>query len=364
MSLTLYRKYRPQLFSEVIGQEYIKKTIENELKIGRTSHAYLFYGPRGTGKTTLGRILAKSLNCQKRKEGQSEPCNQCSSCLDSMQGKNFDLIEIDAASHTQVDKVRENIIENIKFLPSRSHYKVFIIDEIHMLSQSAFNALLKSLEEPPSYVIFILCTTEVHKLPKTIVSRCQKFNFSKVSPIEIFDRLKKITKLEKIKIDEDVLKNIARLSQGHVRDAESLLAQVLSLGDKEITKKEAEIILPYSEFEKVAELIGYLFQKNSQQAIELINQSLESGVDLKQFNISLVEFLRQILLVKISGGKTKDVFIIDKELEKNLLSLSEKIEINNLVKIIEELIKIRTQLETSEIPQLPIELAVIKICHL
>ncbi len=357
--LTLYRKYRPQTFAEVIGQQHIKKTLENEIKTGKISHAYLFSGPRGLGKTTLARIFAKAVNCEKRKIGQSEPCNECFSCREIMAGKSLDLIEIDAASNRGINEIKE-LRESVRFPPSRGKYKVFIIDESHQITSDAFNALLKTLEEPPEHAIFILVTTELHKVPFTIASRCQKFNFRKVQFEEILNRLKKIVELEGLKVDEEVLKNIARQSQGFVRDAESLLAQVLSLNDKEITLEEAKIILPLSDSEKINEFLKYLLEKNSSKAIKLINQCLEEGIDLKQFNSDLIEFLRKLILFKIGSPLENDSFSSD----KIILSLVKEIKINDLIKIIEEFIKIKTSLEYSEIPQLPFELAIIKICHL
>lgn len=361
--LTLYRKYRPQTFAEVIGQEHIKKTLENELKMGRISHAYLFYGPRGTGKTTMGRIFAKAVNCEKRKKDQAEPCNECLSCQEITQGKNLDLIEIDAASNRGINEIKE-LRDGVRFAPSRGKYKIFIIDETHQLTPEAFNALLKTLEEPPAHAIFILVTTEPHKVPYTIASRCQKFNFAKVSFSEILARLKKIVQFEKVKVDDEVLKNIARQSQGFVRDAESLLAQILSLDDKDITLEEAEIILPHSEFEKVGEMAKYLLTKDASRAVKLINRLLEEGVDLKQFNLDLVEFLRRMLLVKIGSEAEKNTFSLDEERKKEILALVDGIKTTDLIKIIEEFMKITNYLETSEIPQLPFELAIVKICSL
>ncbi|MFN3301714.1 MAG: DNA polymerase III subunit gamma/tau [Patescibacteria group bacterium] len=353
--LTLYRKYRPQKFSEVIGQEHVKKTLENEIKIGRISHAYLFYGPRGVGKTTLARIFAKAVNCENRKEGESEPCNQCLSCQEITQGKSLDLIEIDAASNRGINEIKE-LRDGVRFTPSRGKYKVFIIDECHQITSEAFNALLKTLEEPPPHAIFILVTTEPHKVPYTIASRCQKFGLGKVSPSKILNRLKEIVQREGVKVEEEVLKNIAIQSQGFVRDAESLLAQVLSLNDKEITLEEAKIVLPRSEFEKITEFSKYLLMKDSSKAIKLINEYLEEGVDLKQFNLDLIEFLRKLLLIKIGLSLDKD--------EENFSSLVKEIKTNDLIKIIEEFIRVKTNLEYSEIPQLPFELAIVKICHL
>ena len=205
MSLALYRKYRPQTFREVSGQTHIKTTLQNELEMDRVSHAYLFSGPRGTGKTTMARLLAKSVNCLSRKKGESEPCSKCEACAEITDGRSLDVIEIDAASHTGVDNVRENIIQSSKFTPTQRKYKVFIIDEVHMLSISAFNALLKTLEEPPKHAMFILATTELHKVPETILSRCQRFIFRIVAYEEIIKRLDYIIAKEEKKVDAEVV---------------------------------------------------------------------------------------------------------------------------------------------------------------
>ncbi len=267
---TLYRKYRPQNFSEVVGQNHIKLTLEHEITSGKIAQAYLFCGPRAVGKTTLARVFAKAVNCLKRKASEADPCNSCSSCEEITAGRALDIIEIDAASHTGVDNVRDNIIAQTRVAPANSKYKVFIIDEVHMLSISAFNALLKVIEEPPARVIFILCTTEVHKVPTTIISRCQRFDFKRISVSDIVKKLNYIIKAEDIKIDKSILEAIARQSGGHMRDAESLLGQVIAIGGKEVTQAEADLVIPRSDLGEVLNLIGFIEKKDAGSAIRLI----------------------------------------------------------------------------------------------
>lgn len=360
MSSALYRKYRPQSFSQMIGQNHIKITLQHELAKGDIGHAYLFCGPRGLGKTTSARLFAKSVNCEKRQPGESEPCNDCQSCLDIIAGRSVDIIEIDAASNTGVDNVRENIIENSRFNPIRSKYKVFIIDEVHMLSTPAFNALLKIMEEPPAHVIFILCTTETHKVPLTIISRCQRFDFKKVTGEEMLKRLQLVVLGEEKKVEDEVLKRIIVNSEGCVRDAESLLAKVLSLGD-DITADQAEIVLPRSDFESVSAFVGYLAENNSAAAIELINRLMDDGVDLVIFTDSLLEFLRQMLLVKTSGRLEIYGIELSNDLSKGIVDLAEKFNWAEIVDMLEVISTKSKEIRQSAIAQLPLEIAIVRI---
>lgn len=364
MSETIYRKYRPQKFSEILGQNHVKITLENEITSGRLAHAYLFAGPRGIGKTTIARLLSKAINCQNRKPDQSEPCNTCEACREIMTGRSLDLIEMDAASNTGVDNVRENIIENARFTPTRWPYKIFIIDEAHMLSLAAFNALLKTLEEPPKHVIFILCTTELHRLPETIISRCQRFDFRKIGQADLVKRLKSIVEKEKVRVDDDVIARIARHGDGSSRDAESLLGQILTIGEKHITADLVEHVLPRSNLDSVIALFEHLVNRNAAAGLELLNKLSEDGVNFTQFLRELVDFLRKILLIKVHGSL--DIFAsleLTQEMEKSTLNLSNSIELSRLVKAINLFVGAERDMKYADIPQLPLELVVVELCE-
>jgi DNA polymerase-3 subunit gamma/tau len=363
MNLVLYRKYRPQNFSDVIGQEHIVKTLTNAISSGMISHAYLFDGPRGTGKTTIARLLSKAINCQNPKG--SEPCNKCSSCLEITNGQSMDLIEIDAASHRGIDDIRE-LRDGIKFAPSRLKYKVFIIDECHQLSKDASNALLKTLEEPPAHAVFILATTEVHKMIPTIISRCQRFNFSKLTVEEIIQRLEKIVKLEKVKIERIALELIAIHSGGAIRDAESLLDQVLTFSndsEKEIKAEDIKNILGLVEVEVISELVEYILQKKSSEAINFLNEVLEKGIDVTELIKAIANYLRQGLILKITDAQENKGSIITgltKEEFQNLKKQVSNISEQQIQKILNSFLEASGKIKYSPIPQLPIELAIIE----
>ena len=356
---TIYRKYRPQTFADVIGQGHITQTIENELKLGRTAHAYLFSGPRGVGKTTTARLLAKALNCENRTDKKSEPCEKCSSCTEITNGRNIDVIEIDAASHTGVDNVRENIIDNAKFKPTKSKYKIFIIDEVHMLSTSAFNALLKTLEEPPTHVVFILATTELHKLPATIISRCERFNFQKISFDNMLTRLQSILSQEKVKIETAVLKRIINKSDGCLRDAESLLGQILSLGQKEINEKDVSLILPNSNTDSTLQFIENIIAQETSRSLKLLESLVNDGVNLNQFSIDVLEVLRIMMITQIDPNKNFNLDYSQKEEEK-IKKLAKDITAENLITLIEKTLMRKQEIKNSPIPQLPLEMLVIE----
>jgi DNA polymerase-3 subunit gamma/tau len=351
MGIALYRKYRPRTFAEITGQNHIRVTLENELADGSVAHAYLFTGPRGVGKTSLARIFAKALNCLKRKEGDSEPCNECDACLEQQTGRSLDVIEIDAASNTGVDNVRENIIEHVRFAPTSRRYKVFIIDEVHMLSASAWNALLKTLEEPPAHAVFVMATTEIHKVPATIISRCQRFDFKRI-PFELMvERLKHMAVGEDVVVDDAVIEAVVKLSDGCLRDAESLLEQVLSLDEKRIGLAEAALVLPRSNSQLVVEFIDALAERRGSDAVALVNRLVDEGVDLQQFASEAVEYLRGLLIVAL-GAPSK---IVATEATKRLSA-------NHLVRLVNSLAAARLELKNASIPQLPLELVAAEYC--
>lgn len=355
---TLYRKYRPQKFSEIIGQEHLTQTLTGEISTGRLAQAYLFSGPRGIGKTTMARILAKAVNCQNRQEGEFEPCNQCSSCQEIAACHNIDVVEIDAASNTGVDNVRENIIDSAQFKPTKSKYKVFIIDEVHMLSTSAFNALLKTLEEPPSHIIFVLATTELHKLPATIVSRCQRFNFKKIPEDLMVKKLNEMAEAEKVKIEKDVLKRIATKSDGCMRDAESLLGQLISLDLKKISSSDAELILPTVKIEAVLEYLSALAEKKSSDALQIIDRLVEEGANLDQFALEIIDVARAVMLAQ-AGQQNIGSDYSEKD-RKKILELARKFNQEKIITLIDSTIKRRMEIKTAPVPQLPLELLAVE----
>ncbi len=364
MSLVIYRKYRPKLFSEVIGQEHVVKTITNAIKDNMASHGYLFAGPHGCGKTTLARLLAKALNCQTRKDGQFEPCNQCDSCLEINQGNAIDLIEIDAASNRGIDEIRE-LKEGIRFAPVKSKYKVFILDEAHQLSKDAANALLKTLEEPPSHAIFILATTESHKMIPTILSRCQTFDFRKLQMPEIIARLENILKQEKISYEPEVVKLIAAQAAGAMRDAESLLDEVVSFTgqDGKIELKEARVLLGLSDNGSIFQFLEFLRAKKTKEAFEFINELMFKAVDLKEFIKSIIQFLREMLLLKIDPSFQSPLALsLTSEEKKRLLELTAAFTEMQVKTMLEKFMAAENKMRTATILQLPLELMVVELC--
>jgi DNA polymerase-3 subunit gamma/tau len=295
----LYRKWRPQTFDQVVGQEHVVRTLRNALLSGRVHHAYLFAGPRGTGKTTTARLLAKAVNCLA--SPQERPCNQCHICVAINEARLLDLIEIDAASNTGVDDVRE-LRERVGFRPNEARYKVYVIDEVHMLSNAAFNALLKTLEEPPEHAIFVLATTEPHKILPTVLSRCQRFDFRRISVSHMVDRLGWLADQEGIRVERQALELIARQATGSMRDAESLLDQLASYNDGGITVDEMRAALGIGANETVLRITDALAERDVSRGLGAINAAVDEGTDPRQFARQIVEHLRALLLLRLESG--------------------------------------------------------------
>lgn len=357
MATTLYRKYRPQRFADVVGQLHIRTTLEAEIESEKLAHAYLFVGPRGVGKTTVARILAKAVNCSGRKG--TEPDNTCPSCTTMNDGRSLDLIEIDAASHTQVDHVRENILPAARTAPSVGKYKVFIIDEVHMLSISAFNALLKMLEEPPAHVIFILATTEAHRLPGTIISRCQRFDFRRITVADIVTRLSSIVREEEMHVEASVLDRIARIAGGSLRDAESVLGQILSLGEKKVNDDVADLVLPRTDVRGVLELLDAIIRGDTKAGLELVDRLLLEGVHLGQFMRVTIEVLRAILLVRF--GIRMGSSLLSADDQERLSALASRSSPISIQRMLDVFMAREREERTATIPQLPLELAIVQL---
>jgi len=350
-SQVFYRKWRPQTLAEVVGQEPTTQTLVNALTSGRVSHAYLFCGPRGTGKTSTGRILAKAVNCLT--SGQGEPCNTCNMCKSITEGKALDVIEIDAASNRGIDDIRE-LRERVNYAPNQARYKVYIIDEVHMLSKDACNALLKTLEEPPAHVIFILATTEAHKILPTILSRCQRFNFKRLSRADVVAKLTRICQAENIDIDPEGLQLIARSTTGSLRDAENLLEQLTTYYGSRIETSEVQSTLGITGDWRVKELAKHIVNGDIAAGITTIGSVAGDGLDLTQFNRELVECLRELLLIKTGSNSAIDLTAEDLAELKDLAASASLTRILRAVKLFGQL-----ELGFDSYSTLPIELALV-----
>ncbi len=369
-NLVLYRKYRPQKFAEVVGQPHVVTTIINAISQEKIAHAYLFCGPRGCGKTTIARLLAKAVNCEKK--DSPEPCNQCSSCKEIIENRAIDIVEIDAASHRGIDEVRE-IRESVRFSPTKLKYKVFILDESHQLTSGAENALLKVLEEAPEHVIFVLATTEPHKMTSTVVSRCQRFDFRKITAKEIVERLKKIAKKEGYKAEEEALLMIASSAGGSLRDAVGLLSQVLAfIKEGDILKKEdVKDLLGVVEKQIIGDFIDFLIKEEAIEAINLIEDALNQGVDAENFYDNLIYYLRETMILKIVSKESDEekrksltqalLSVLTKEEIDRMKEQAEKLKLEEIKKIIDIFFDAGTRIKHSPIPQLPLEVAVAEI---
>jgi len=365
-NLVLYRKYRPQSFAEIIGQEHVVQTLSNAISSGMVSHAYLFSGPRGSGKTTLARLLAKAVNCRNRQANQFEPCDKCPSCLEIKEGRSLDLIEIDAASHRGIDEIRE-LRDGIKFAPAKEKYKVFIVDESHQLTREAANALLKTLEEPPSHAIFILATTEIHKMIPTIISRCQKFDFRKLTLLEIIKRLEIVCRKEKAKIDRAALEIIALNSAGSIRDAEGLLDQALTfagtLGREGMIKvDEIKDLLGLADTILISKFVDFILEKDRQKAINFLQEIFNKGYDPQEFAKALVGYLRQSLLLKIGLNLMNPVIVgLTQEEQIKMQNQIKELSSSEIQRALNVFLEAENKMKYSSITELPLELAIIDI---
>jgi DNA polymerase-3 subunit gamma/tau len=364
MALAIYRKYRPRTFEDLLGQELISRILKNAASQNKFNHAYLFSGPRGSGKTTAARLIAKVANCRDRQKDEEfakkgEPCNHCSACVEIDQGQALDIIEIDAASNRGIDEIR-NLKESVRLSPTSFNKKVFIIDEAHMLTKEAFNALLKTLEEPPAHVIIILATTEFEKIPATIVSRTQQFHFKKISLMDIKNKLKKIVDSEKLDISSGALELIAASAEGSFRDAESLLDQLLSFGYQKISIDEVEKMVGKVTFSKIAAFAETLLKGQIEKTLKELAEIEDDGYNLVQFNKDLIHYLRKALVLKFEPTLEKAFReeLTPEALEK-LKSHTELVKEKHL-ELLKSLIKAYGQMRYSQFPIIPLEVAIVE----
>ncbi len=355
--LVLARKWRPQTFEEVIGQEHITQTLKNAISANRLSHSYLFSGPRGIGKTTTARILAKALNCEKGP--LTQPCNKCDFCREISQSSSFNVLEIDGASNRGIDEVRE-LREKAKYLPAGTKYKVYIIDEVHMLTTEAFNALLKILEEPPSHLIFIFATTQPYKVPLTILSRCQRFDFRLLSLENILKRLKEICEVEQFKVDKESLFLIARRAEGSMRDAQTLLDQAVTYGGKEVKTKDLSGLLGIVEEETLFRLTGNIAGGETRDSLMLVEELVTGGYDAHQFLKDLREHFRDLLMGQVSD-KPQDLIDLPPERVKKIVEQAGEFSLEDLLEIIKMISEAEEELRKSNPPRLTLEMLMIRL---
>lgn len=358
MYQVLYRKWRPKTFDDVSGQEHITTTLVNELKSGRINHAYLFTGSRGTGKTTCAKILAKAVNCLSPENGN--PCGKCENCIAAEDGSFQDIVEMDAASNRRIDDIR-SVIDGAVFTPAKGKYKVYIIDEVHMLTQEAFNALLKTLEEPPAHVIFILATTEVHKLPATIISRCQRFDFHRINPHVIKDRLKYVVEQEGCSITDDAALLIAAIADGALRDALSLTDRCIGLGGGEITLSVVREAAGLSGRGYVYDMASSCINKNCGEALELIAKLYGESKDMARLCEELTEHFRNLMLLK-SVKNPDDILVVGRDELEVLKSHAERISLSEIVHIMDVLGSAFERMNRGADSRTEMETAVVKLC--
>ena len=356
--IALYRKWRPLIFEDVVEQEHVVKTLKNSVISGRIAHAYLFCGTRGTGKTTTAKILSRAINCLNPNEG--DPCNKCEICRGILSGSILDVIEIDAASNNSVDNVRE-IRDEIVYTPSRARYKVYIIDEVHMLSQGAFNALLKTLEEPPAHVVFILATTEPHKLPPTILSRCQRFDFRRITMGSIMRRLEEIARDNGVPVQKEALRLIARLSDGAMRDAISILDQCLSTGSREISYDDVLSVVGMVNDSFMGDVVDAVNERDIVKIIGLIDRLVFEGRDIAHFVSDLVLYYRNLLICKISD-KPSEIIDVFGDVMARMQKQCAGLERDWIIHIIKELSELEAGLKWASHPRVMLEVTLIKLC--
>ena len=358
--LVLARKWRPQLFEEVVGQQHITQTLQNAISQKRVAHAFLFTGARGVGKTSTARILAKALNCEKGP--QINPCDQCTNCQEITHGNSMDVIEIDGASNRGIDEIRE-LRENVRYTPAKSRYKIYIIDEVHMLTREAFNALLKTLEEPPPHVLFIFATTEPHKIPATILSRCQRYDFKRIPFREVIGSLKRIAEEEKIQISQRGLLSIAKESEGSLRDAQSLLDQVIAYAGKNIRDEDIAEVLGLIDHKILSDTIDALANRDVERCMGVIEHVYHFGYDLQHFCRELLQYLRNLILIRVSQHPEGLMELPEEDLEL-LKTQAGKFQFDQLNHLFSLLLKGEQEIAQSTFPRTMLEMTLIRMATL